>query len=105
MTLFREQLSTNREDFLQYLSSKSNIYLMDDVIGNSLQDFISNMKKQPDVILYYFLSRHDLWTTICVNDFTTYAIKLPRYMIFEDGHYHDIVIPLYKKYNFSMLQS
>ena len=107
MDLFKQQPSNNRVDLLNFLSTKQNIKIMNDKEGQTLKNWIIKTKKrvkwEPDVIIYFFLSRQDKWTTISLPDFNKTAINLPRYMIFEDSHYYDTVISLYKKYKFSLL--
>ena len=107
MDLFKEQPSFNRVDLLNFLSKKANIKIMNDKEGQTLKNWINKTKKrvkwQPDIIIYYFLSRQDKWTTISLSDFNKTATNLPRYMIFEDWHYIDIASNLYKKYNFTLL--
>ena len=107
LDLFKEQPSNNRVDILNFLSTKKNIKIMNDKEGQTLKSWISKTEKRvkwkPDVIIYYFLSRHDKWINISLKDFNKTAVSLPRYMIFEDWHYVDIVSGLYKKYNFSLL--
>ena len=80
---------------------------MNDYEGQTLKNWIAKTKKRvkwkPDIIIYYFLSRHDKWINISLKDFNNTEPKLPRYMIFEDWHYVDIVYGLYKKYQFSLL--
>jgi len=107
MNLFKEQPSNNRVDLLNFLSTKSNIKIMNDKEGQTLKGWISKTKKrikwEPDVIIYYFLSRQEKWTEISIKDFNKNHINLPRYMIFEDWHYVDVSSKLYKKYKFSLL--
>ena len=107
MDLFKEQPSNNRIDLLNFLSTKQNIKIMNDKEGQTLKNWINKTKKRvkwrPDVIIYYFLSKQEKWTTIVLPDFNKTMTELPRYMIFEDSHYYDTVIPLYKKYKFSLL--
>ena len=107
MDLFKEQPSNNRIDLLNFLSKKPNINIMNDTKGQQLKNWINKTKKrinwEPDVIIYYFLSRQEKWTKISVPDFNKTKKNLPRYMIFEDWHYHDVSIELYKKYNFTLL--
>jgi len=107
MNLFKEQPSNNRVDLLNFLSTKSNIKIMNDKEGQTLKGWISKTKKrikwEPDVIIYYFLSRQEKWTEISIKDFNKNHINLPRYMIFEDSHYYETAIPLYKKYKFELL--
>ena len=107
MDLFKEQPSNNRVDLLNFLSTKSNIKIMNDKEGQTLKSWTNKTKKrvkwEADVIIYYFLSRQEKWTTISLPDFNKTLTNLPRYMIFEDSHYYDTVIPLYKKYNFNLL--
>ena len=107
MDLFKEQPSNNRVDLLNFLSTKQNIKIMNDKEGQTLKNWINKTEKRvkwrPDVIIYYFLSKQEKWTTIVLPDFNKTMTELPRYMIFEDSHYYDTVIPLYKKYKFSLL--
>ena len=107
MDLFKEQPSNNRVDLLNFLSTKQNIKIMNDKQGQTLKNWINKTKKrvnwEPNVIIYYFLSRQDKWTTISIPDFNKTANVLPRYMVFEDSHYYKTVIQLYKKYKFSLL--
>ena len=107
MDLFKEQPSNNRVDLLNFLSTKQNVKIMNDKEGQTLKSWVTKTKKrvkwEPDVIIYYFLSRQEKWTTISLPDFNKTLTNLPRYMIFEDSHYYDTVIPLYKKYNFNLL--
>ena len=107
MDLFREQPSNNRVDLLNFLSTKQNIKIMNDKEGQTLKNWINKTKKrvkwEPDVIIYYFLSRQEKWIEISIPDFNKTATVLPRYMIFEDSHYYETSIPLYKKYKFSLL--
>ena len=107
MDLFKEQPSNNRVDLLNFLSTKQNIKIMNDKEGQTLKNWINKTKKrvkwEPDVIIYYFLSRQEKWTEISIPDFNKTLTNLSRYMIFEDSHYYDTVIPLYKKYNFNLL--
>lgn len=107
MNLFKQQPSNNRVDLLNFLSTKKNIKLMNDKEGQTLKSWIKKTKKrinwEPDVLIYYFLSRQQKWTEISIKDFNKSHKELPRYMIFEDWHYVDIASELYRKYNFSML--
>lgn len=107
MDLFKEQPSNNRVDLLNFLSTKQNIKIMNDKEGQTLKGWVSKTKKrikwEPDVIIYYFLSRQEKWTEISIKDFNKNHVNLPRYMIFEDSHYYETVIPLYKKYKFQKL--
>ena len=107
MDLFKEQPSNNRVDLLNFLSTKPNIKIMNDKEGQTLKNWINKTKKrvkwEPDVVIYYFLSRQEKWTKITIPDFNKTASNLPRYMIFEDSHYYETVIPLYKKYKFNLL--
>ena len=107
MNLFKEQPSNNRVDLLNFLSTKSNIKIMNDKEGQTLKSWISKTKKrikwEPDVIIYYFLSRQEKWTEISIKDFNKNHMSLPRYMIFEDSHYYETAISLYKKYKFQKL--
>lgn len=107
MDLFKEQPSNNRVDLLNFLSTKSNIKIMNDKEGQTLRNWITKTKKrvkwEPDIIIYYFLSRQDKWTNISLVDFNKTATDLDRYMIFEDSHYSSEAIRLYKKYNFKLL--
>lgn len=107
MDLFKEQPSNNRVDLLNFLSTKQNIKIMNDTEGQTLKNWINKTKKrvkwEPDVIIYYFLSRQEKWTEISIPDFNKTASNLPRYMVFEDSHYYGTVIPLYKKYKFNLL--
>lgn len=107
MDLFKEQPSNNRVDLLNFLSTKPNIKIMNDKEGQTLKSWITKTKKrvkwEPDVIIYYFLSKQDKWTTISLSDFNKTLTNLPRYMIFEDSHYYETIIPLYKKYKFNLL--
>jgi hypothetical protein len=107
MDLFKKQPSNNRVDLLNFLSTKKNIKIMNDKEGQTLKSWIKKTKKrinwEPDVLIYYFLSRQQQWTEISIKDFNKSYNKLPRYMIFEDSHYYEIAIPLYKKYNFQLL--
>ena len=102
---FKEENSTNRINFLHYLSTKSNIKLLNDIKNNSIRVWIKKTKKrckwEPNVILYYFLSAQSKWTTIEIPDFN--YINIPKYMFFEDFHYSQITIPLYLKYKFKTL--
>jgi len=94
-------------NILNFLSTKKNIKIMNDKEGQTLKSWISKTEKRvkwkPDVIIYYFLSRQEKWTEISIPDFNKTASNLPRYMIFEDSHYYETVIPLYKKYKFNLL--
>ena len=107
MDLFKEQPSNNRVDLLNFLSTKQNIKIMNDKEGQTLKSWISKTKKRikwdPDVIIYYFLSRQEKWTEISIKDFNKNHMSLPRYMIFEDSHYYETAISLYKKYKFQKL--
>ena len=107
MDLFKEQPSNNRIDILNFLSKKTNIKIMNDKEGQTLKNWLTKTEKRvkwrPDVIIYYFLSRHEKWINISIKDFNKAVPNLPRYMIFEDWHYTDIVSGLYKKYNFTLL--
>jgi len=107
MDLFKEQPSNNRVDLLNFLSKKANIKIMNDKEGQTLKNWINKTKKrvkwQPDILIYYFLSRQDKWTTISLSDFNKTETNLPRYMIFEDWHYIDIASSLYHKYKFTLL--
>ena len=107
MDLFKEQPSNNRVDLLNFLSTKQNIKIMNDKPGQTLKNWINKTKNrvkwEPDVIIYYFLSRQEKWTEITIPDFNKTAANLPRYMIFEDSHYYETVKPLYKKYKFNLL--
>lgn len=107
MDLFKEQPSNNRVDLLNFLSTKQNIKIMNDKEGQTLKSWISKTKKrikwEPDVIIYYFLSRQEKWTEISIKDFNKNHMSLPRYMIFEDSHYYETAISLYKKYKFQKL--
>ena len=107
MDLFKEQPSNNRVDLLNFLSTKPNIKIMNDKEGQTLKNWINKTKKrvkwEPNIIIYYFLSRQEKWTEISIPDFNKTASNLPRYMIFEDSHYYETVIPLYKKYKFNLL--
>ena len=107
MDLFKEQPSNNRVDLLNFLSTKPNIKIMNDKEGQTLKNWINKTKKrvkwEPDIIIYYFLSRQDKWTSISLKDFNKTENSIPRYMIFEDWHYVDIASNLYKKYNFTVL--
>lgn len=107
MDLFKDQPSNNRVDLLNFLSTKPNIKIMNDKEGQTLKNWINKTKKrvkwEPEVIIYYFLSRQEKWTTISLVDFNKTLSNLPRYMIFEDSHYYDVSIPLYKKYKFNLL--
>ena len=107
ISMFKEQPSNNRLDFLRFLSSKTNIKIMNDEKNSTLKRWLVKTKKrinwEPEIIMYYFLSRNKMWTEISLNDFNKTANHIPRYMIFEDHHYYDIVIPLFKKYNFKKL--
>ena len=104
---FKEQPSNNRVLLLDFLSSKKNIKVINDSSNTSLRQWIKKTKKrikwEPSVIIYYFLSRAKEWTTIDIPDFTKGFSQIKRYMIFEDHHYSDIAIPLYKQYNFTKL--
>ena len=97
LKLFKKAPSDNRMELLNYLNEKPNITVIDD----DKSDKISNYN--PDIIIYYFLSRSPEWITINIQDFNMYYKKIPRFMIFEDHHYYDIVIKLYKKYTFDYL--
>jgi len=107
MDLFKEQPSNNRVDLLNFLSTKPNIKIMNDKEGQTLKSWITKTKKrvkwEPEVIVYYFLSKQEKWTTIALPDFNKTMTELPRYMIFEDSHYYETAIPLYKKYKFNLL--
>ena len=107
LDLFKEQPSNNRVDLLNFLSTKSNIKIMNDKEGQTLKSWINKTKKrvkwEPNVIIYYFLSRQDKWTNISLKDFNTTLNNLPRYMVFEDWHYVDVIENLYKKYKFTLL--
>ena len=107
MDLFKEQPSNNRVDLLNFLSTKQNIKIMNDKEGQTLKNWINKTKKrvkwEPDVIIYYFLSRQEKWIEISIPDFNKTVTVLPRYMIFEDSHYYETAIPLYKKYKFNLL--
>ena len=71
MDLFKEQPSNNRVDLLNFLSTKQNIKIMNDKEGQTLKGWISKTKKrikwEPDVIIYYFLSRQEKWTEISIK--------------------------------------
>tara|TARA_B100000963_G_scaffold84091_1_gene71659 strand:+ start:4167 stop:5129 length:963 start_codon:yes stop_codon:yes gene_type:complete len=107
LDLFKQQPSNNRIDLLNFLSTKPNIKIMNDKEGQTLKNWINKTKKrvkwEPDVIIYYFLSRHDKWINISIKDFNKSFPNLPRYMIFEDWHYVDVIENLYKKYKFTLL--
>ncbi len=107
MDLFKEQPSNNRVDLLNFLSTKQNIKIMNDKEGQTLKNWINKTKKrvkwEPDVIIYYFLSRQEKWIKISIPDFNKALPNLPRYMIFEDWHYLDVSSKLYKKYKFNLL--
>ena len=107
MDLFKEQPSNNRVDLLNFLSTKQNVKIMNDKEGQTLKSWINKTKKrvkwEPEVIVYYFLSKQEKWTTIALSDFNKTMPELPRYMIFEDSHYYETAIPLYKKYKFNLL--
>tara|TARA_B100000925_G_scaffold169892_1_gene127858 strand:- start:1689 stop:2648 length:960 start_codon:yes stop_codon:yes gene_type:complete len=107
MDLFKQQPSNNRVDLLNFLSTKPNIKVMNDKKGQTLKNWIIKTKKrvkwEPEIIIYYFLSRQEKWTTISLSDFNKTASNLPRYMIFEDSHYYGASIPLYRKYKFDLL--
>ena len=76
MDLFKEQPSNNRVDLLNFLSTKSNIKIMNDKEGQTLRNWITKTKKrvkwEPDIIIYYFLSRQDKWTKISLVDFSIF---------------------------------
>ena len=105
LSLFKLQPSDNRYYFLNYLSLKKNIKIMNDddkyTLNRWLKSTYKRMKWKPDIIIYYFLSRHERWLNIDIKDFNTASSNVPRYMIFEDHHYSDIVIQLYNKYRFT----
>ena len=73
MDLFKEQPSNNRIDLLNFLSTKKNIKIMNDKEGQTLKSWLIKTEKRvkwkPDVIIYYFLSRHDKWINISLKDF------------------------------------
>ena len=104
---FKEQPSDNRVLLLEFLSNKKNIKVLNDSNQTSLKRWIKKTKQrikwEPNVIIYYFLSRQKEWTTIDIPDFSKGFTNIKRYMIFEDHHYSDVAIPLYKKYNFTKL--
>ena len=104
---FKLQPSDNRVLLLEFLSNKKNIKVINDSEKISLKRWINKAKKrikwEPDIIIYYFLSRAKEWTTINIRDFNKAVPHIKRYMIFEDHHYSDIVVPLYKKYKFTKL--
>ena len=101
----KKQPSDNRLNFLNYLSKKKNIKLMNDTNKITIKKWISSTKKrvnwEPDIVIYYFLSSHQVWTNVSVVDLINYSGK--KYMIFEDHHYHQVAIPLFKKYKFQKL--
>lgn len=107
MNKFKEQPSDNRIHFLNFLSLKKNIKLLNDNPKTTLKKWLISTKKrvnwEPDIIIYYFLSRNKMWTTIDIPDFNRPIKNVKKWMLFEDHHYHDIVIPLFKKYNFEKL--
>lgn len=107
LDLFKQEPSNNRVLLLDFLATKKNIKLLNDKHDISLKRWISKAKKrlkwEPTIIIYYFLSGAEKWTTIDIRDFNKGFTNIKRFMIFEDHHYSFISIPLYIKYNFTKL--
>ena len=107
MEKFKEQPSNNRIQFLNFLSFKKNIKILNDNSKTTLKKWLASTKKrvnwEPNIIIYYFLSRHEMWITIDIPDFNKPIKNVKKWMLFEDHHYQDVVIPLFKKYNFEKL--
>ena len=102
---FKNENSPNRYCFLKYLEEKPNIMLLDDNSSNYLNDWLKINRSQfnPDIIIYYFLSRGERFTKIAISDFknTIKQLNIPSVMIFEDSHYFDLVKKLYNLYEFN----
>lgn len=102
MSEFKNENSSNRYYFLEYLKQKSNIMVLDDT--NILLDlwFKTNYHFKPDVIIYYFLSKGERLMKISISDFknTIQKLAIPSVMIFEDSHYIKTVNKLYNFYKF-----
>jgi hypothetical protein len=107
LALFDLEPSDNRLKFLNFISKKPNVKLLNDSNKITLKRWIISTQKRmkwiPDVIIYYFLSRNEKWTTIDISDFSRGFSNIPRYMMFEDRQYIDVSIPLYRKYGFKKL--
>ena len=105
-TLFETQPSYTRVKLIEYLGSKSNIRVLDDIKDTTIEEYINGndcVGWYPDVIMYYFLSSYKIWTDIEITDFVSFDSNVQRVMFFEDHHYSQVVIPLYHKYGFSIL--
>ena len=102
---FKNENSPNRYFFLKYLEEKPNIMLLNDKSNNSLKKWLNINKNlfNPQIIIYYFLSRGERLTKIAITDFKTTVkeVNIPSVMIFEDSHYFDLVYKLYNFYEFN----
>jgi hypothetical protein len=102
---FKNENSPNRYCFLKYLEEKPNIMLLNDESNNTLNSWLKINRSQfnPDIIIYYFLSRGERLTKIAISDFknTIKQLNIPSVMIFEDSHYFDLVKKLYNLYEFN----
>lgn len=101
MDKFKEENSSNRFFFLRFLAAQPNIQLMNDERETSYRAWAEASNRHPDVVIYYFLSSYPAWTRIDIPDFdTAIPASTQRLMVFEDHHYTDIVVDLFRKHRF-----
>ena len=103
MHLFSKEISQNRYKFLQFLDSKPNIKVIEDLPRH----INKTLKKQAeqgfnvDIIIYYALSSAEKWRDIKTTNFQNCDLK--KYLFFEDYLYVNISVEMFKKYNFNEL--
>jgi len=98
---FGQENSPNRFHFLNFLTTKNNIQILNDDTNISLVNWIDKSTWKPDIIIYYFLSScKKKWLSIDISDFDNSKLTAKKMFIFEDSHYIKELLYLYKKYKF-----
>jgi hypothetical protein len=104
MDMFKKENSQNRYNFLNFLNTKSNIRVIEDLprtLNQTLEKLNKNHGFDPQIIIYYALSAHSKWNDVKIKNIE--ISDKPIYLFFEDFHYKDSIVKLYNKYKFTGL--
>ena len=103
MHLFSKEISQNRYKFLQFLDSKPNIRVIDDLPRHINKTLMKqkNSGFNVDIIIYYALSAGAKWRDIKTINFKNCNLK--KYLVFEDYIYINLCSEMFENYNFNDL--
>ena len=102
--LFEKEISKTRYKFLNFLNTKSNIEVIEDLpitIDESLKYLKKSIDFTPDIIMYYNLTMGNKWEDINIKDMD--KTKIITCLFFEDFYYIQSIFRLFDKHKFDRL--